>query len=126
MLPQMVGRTVSFGTCERCIWRTAIVPLAAATTGIDPVPRRARFDDARAPGNVVERVLTKMGYTKVRGCGCAAMRDRMNEWGWRGCIRRRSEIVAWFLEKAKEQRIVVTPLLVATMLISTMREVRRG
>jgi predicted Fe-S protein YdhL (DUF1289 family) len=31
----------------------------------------------------------------------------MNAWGWRGCIKHREEIIAWFIAKAREQNIEV-------------------
>jgi hypothetical protein len=60
------------------------------------------------PGDVVKLALAKLGYRSHAKCGCEEFRQQMNGWGWRGCLRRRKEIVEWFAAKAREQNIAVS------------------
>lgn len=60
------------------------------------------------PGDVVKLVLSRMGYQLHPNCGCEEFRQQMNAWGWRGCIRRRGQIIEWFALKARERDIQVT------------------
>ncbi|MBC8105691.1 MAG: hypothetical protein H7Z14_03805 [Anaerolineae bacterium] len=60
------------------------------------------------PGDVVKLVLARMGYQLHPNCGCEEFRQQMNAWGWRGCIRRRKQIIEWFTLKARERNIDVT------------------
>ena len=69
----------------------------------DQIARSSTF----GPGDVVKIALSRMGYQPHPGCGCDEFRDQMNTWGWRGCVRRRREIIAWFSDKAREQNIAV-------------------
>jgi hypothetical protein len=59
------------------------------------------------PGNIVAIMLEKMGYEKGIDCGCAEFREKMNQWGWLGCIWHRREIVDWFQAKSAEVGIVI-------------------
>jgi len=59
------------------------------------------------PGDVVKLVLSRLGYRPHANCGCDEFRQTMNAWGWRGCFRRRAQVVQWFAEKAREQGIAV-------------------
>jgi hypothetical protein len=59
------------------------------------------------PGDVVKLLLAKIGYRPHANCGCEAFRQQMNTWGWRGCLRRRKEIIDWFASKAREQGLHV-------------------
>jgi len=79
---------------------------------------RAQMQDAAAdriaegptfgPGDVVKLALARMGYQPHPACGCEEFRQQMNAWGWRGCLRRRREIIEWFASKARERDIPVT------------------
>jgi hypothetical protein len=56
----------------------------------------------------VKLALARMGYQPHPACGCEEFRQQMNAWGWRGCLRRRGEIIEWFASKARERNISVT------------------
>jgi hypothetical protein len=60
-----------------------------------PVTRRPP-----GPGDVLAAVIRKLGFSKTCGCGCAAMQDQMNDWGWLGCFERRDDILAFMKTKA--------------------------
>jgi hypothetical protein len=60
------------------------------------------------PGNVVAIILKKLGYQSHKGCGCRALAEQMNKWGWRGCIRNREVLIKWFAIKAEESGIEIT------------------
>lgn len=47
------------------------------------------------------------GYSKRKGCGCEPFKRTMNEWGWLGCIRHGKEIVAWLVEQARREGVVL-------------------
>ena len=74
------------------------------STAADQIARSNTF----GPGDVVKIALTRMGYEPHPNCGCNEFRDQMNAWGWRGCLRRRREITAWFTAKARERNIQVS------------------
>jgi len=69
------------------------------------LPRAAVI--ASGPGDVVKIVLEKMGHKSAGGCGCEAMRQKMNAWGYWGCLKHRAELVEWFTAKAKEAKIEI-------------------
>jgi len=81
----------------------AMVRKQMQTAAVQHIAEQPTF----GPGDVVKLVLNRMGYRPTPTCGCEEFRVQMNEWGWRGCLRRRREIVAWFLTKAREQGINV-------------------
>ncbi len=66
------------------------------------------------PGDLVKIILQKLGHEvregklycangkPVSGCGCRAMQEMMNAWGYLGCIKRMKRIVDWFSKKAKD------------------------
>jgi hypothetical protein len=66
------------------------------------------------PGEVMRSVLVSLGFrydaaglrcpsgAMVSACGCEAMRQQMNRWGYLGCLRHRRELVKWFAGKAGE------------------------
>lgn len=72
----------------------------------DPNYKRPR-PKPRGPGDLVKIVLDKMGYASGFNCGCRQFSEKMNRWGWRGCVRNRREIIEWFTAKAKEQKIPI-------------------
>ena len=82
------------------------------------------------PGDVVKLVLARLGYRPHPNCGCDEFRQQMNEWGWWGCLRRRREVVAWFVSKAREQDIAVADDSVWSLVRAGMRDLlkqrRRG
>ena len=74
------------------------------------------------PGDVVKLVLHRIGYQPHPGCGCEEFRLQMNAWGWRGSIRRRSEIVQWFTSKARERNIEVTDASIWSLVRGTLKD----
>jgi hypothetical protein len=87
----------------------------------DQVARSATF----GPGDVVKLALARMGYQPHPGCGCDEFRDQMNAWGWRGCLRRRREIVEWFISKSREHDIDVTDETVWSLVRGGMKDLLR-
>lgn len=76
------------------------------------------------PGDVVRNVLACLEIRAASNCGCEAMRQSMNQWGWWGCWKRRREIVEWFSLKAKEQEITIDARLVLRAIVAAWREIR--
>lgn len=54
------------------------------------------------PGDILEEIFARAGIKKTKNCGCAEMKAKMNEWGWRGCLLRTPVIVAWLMKKSPE------------------------
>src|SRR5262249_46396607 len=77
------------------------------------------------PGGVVKLVLARLGYKPHPKCGCDEFREEMNRWGWWGCVRRRTEIVGWFVAKAREQGIAVDDHTMAALVRGGMRDLLR-
>lgn len=75
----------------------------------DGVSMPAIPDTLSGPGDVIKLVFAKMGYISGGDCGCETMRKQMNDWGYWGCWKHRSELVEWFNAKAKEAGVQVTP-----------------
>lgn len=76
-------------------------------------------------GDVVKLALARMGYQPHPNCGCEEFRLQMNAWGWRECLRRRSEIVAWFTGKARERNIEVTDASIWSLVRGGMKDLLR-
>ena len=87
-------------------------------------PGLVQITRKKLPGDVVEIVLKRMGYTSSGGCGCARFRKQMNDWGWAGCTMHVVEIAEWFQAKAREQSIPITVKTLATFFREAWREVR--
>jgi hypothetical protein len=80
------------------------------------------------PGDVVKIVLGRMGYQPHPNCGCEEFRQQVNAWGWRGCMRRRREIIEWFTSKARERNIQVTDASIWSLVRGSLKDLlkRRG
>ena len=94
------------------------LPVVAIGDVPPPVPRLM----SNGPGDVVKAVLSWLGYDAGTDCGCEAMRQQMNEWGWRGCWQRRHWIVAWFKARGKERGVALTAAGLFIELRRAMRE----
>lgn len=57
------------------------------------------------PGNAIDEVFEELNIKKTRACG--PMKQRMNRWGWEGCLGHLPAIVSWFRAAAEEQNVSV-------------------
>jgi hypothetical protein len=122
------GGLPSLGFCARACdiappaWQPVALRLARQAVA-SPAGAPARM--GRGPGDVVKLVLDRMGYKAQGGCGCEAMRQKMNAWGWWGCWKRREEIAAWFQAKAREAGVEVDGKGVLALLRAAWRELKK-
>ena len=52
------------------------------------------------PGDILAGVIKTLGFQPTSGCGCEAMRAKMNDWGYFGCWQNRREILEFLKTKA--------------------------
>jgi predicted GH43/DUF377 family glycosyl hydrolase len=72
----------------------------------DPTPIPA-FPPRGGPGTELTALLTDLGLTPAKHCGCADRARKMDEWGVSGCTARRNEIETWLrAESAKTGWVV--------------------
>lgn len=93
-----LGASVTRDTCDRC-FRDQL----DGKHFIKPKPDAAKLvqiNSSFGPGDVLAGVIHSLGFQPTTGCGCAAMRAKMNEWGYFGCWQHRSEILAFLKTKA--------------------------
>jgi hypothetical protein len=61
-----------------------------------------------SPGDVAKYIISKLGLGDADQCSeCRAFQWQMNLWGWWQCWKRRDEILAWFVKKAKAKGVLV-------------------
>ncbi len=89
------------------------------------------------PGELVSRILGLFGFqstcdgvicpngSKLEKCGCCAMKSRMNELGYIGCLRHRRELVEWFVAKARECGVEIGGPTALSLLWAGLRQWRR-
>jgi hypothetical protein len=77
------------------------------------------------PGDVVKVVLARLGYRVGPKCGCDEFRQKMNGWGWLGSWSHRTEIVDWFIAKAREQDIAVQRDTIWSLVRAGMKDLLR-
>jgi hypothetical protein len=92
----------------------------ASALRVAPVSGKHTMSALR-PGDALTLVIRQLGYAEYSGCGCAAMRARMNEWGWLGCMTtHRQEICEWLQAKAKEAGVEVEQAKVSDLLVAAI------
>ena len=82
----------------RC-WRPAR-PTASVLTVEGP--KTAARPSKPGVGDLVAKLAHAVGCVEQPGCGCEAMRQQMNRWGWTGCVRHWSDIQAHFIKHGGE------------------------
>jgi hypothetical protein len=61
-----------------------------------------------SPGDVAKYIISKLGLGDAERCSeCRAFQWQMNRWGWWQCWKRRKNILAWFVTKARAKGVVV-------------------
>ena len=108
------------------VWGDAPAPLPQPTRPPrEPSPGKPGTPSKPGPGDLVQIVIDKLRFTAASGCGCAAFKRKMNEWGWWGCWRNRDLIVDWFVEKGSEAGVEIGRASVYGLLKTAIREYRR-
>lgn len=93
---------------------------------VEPLTPRPSPVLSGRPGSLVKWCLWKLtGQVPSPHCSCAARAKQMDEWGWAGCLRRRGEIIDWFVEAAAQRGHRVDRSAVRTLLKAAFREVRQ-
>jgi hypothetical protein len=97
---------------------TVMVRQQMQSAAADQIAKSPTF----GPGDVVKIVLSRMGYQPHPNCGCEEFRQQMNTWGWRGCLRRRAEIIEWFTAKARERNIDVNDASIWSLVRGSLKD----
>jgi len=82
-------------------------------------------DSRILPGNLVSMILKQMGYKSTGNCGCNSFRNKMNDWGWLGCLKHKQEIVEWFSKKAKESNVELDSNTLWGLIKAGIKELRK-
>lgn len=53
------------------------------------------------PGDALARLLRWLGVQSQHKCGCEGFRERMNAWGWLGCLTHAEDIMRHLLTQAR-------------------------
>lgn len=97
------------GNCPHGIaWSITIdpaKPLAPAVASQPVIPCEGRINE---PGSLIKAIFHALGIAPTSDCGCEAFCRQMNQWGWKGCLKERKAIVAWFAAKAEQQGLALT------------------
>ncbi len=82
--------------CEEMFMaRAAMAPeLLAVQDATRKAVREAYAAKQVGPGTELSRLITELGLSAVKGCGCNAVAAKMNKWGVAGCEEHREEILA--------------------------------
>lgn len=105
------------GTCQRCGGKHDVS--ACPNPPEVSSPCTGRLDQ---PGSLIKSIFAAMGITAAPGCGCEEFCDKMNAWGWTGCISNRREIVDWFSKKAKAAKIDISTMGILRLVIAALRK----
>lgn len=85
-------------------------------------PLKKRGPSMRAPGDVLAYVIWKVTGEMVGFCGaCGDRVQKMNLWGWPGCMARKEEIIGWLIEEAGKRGHKITKRRVVSLLAAALK-----
>jgi hypothetical protein len=83
-------------------------------------------DVTQGPGDLLHEIFQRAGFSPSAGCRCNSMRQRMNQWGWGGCILHLPAIAAHVRDEARRRGIQIGVAECAGIIRAAIDVARKG